>query len=129
MLAIAFAVLSMGAASVARAQVPPSQQPPAQMYPTNGAPQGYCPPRITPSAQVLYERYMRRFAPLGLNPNQQRQIQSSVDAFSQVHPAGSPLDQAAMHGLRDQVRGVLTPQQLALLEQQNHGHGMPHRCP
>lgn len=97
-----------------------------------GYPQGYpqaCPPRVTPSAQELYQRYMRRFSPLGLAPGQQQRIQSLVDGFSRTHPAGSPFDPAAMHQLRDEVRGVLTPQQLAMLEQEHRGgSGAGHRC-
>ncbi|MEO6835958.1 MAG: hypothetical protein ABI231_08640 [Candidatus Tumulicola sp.] len=121
--AIAFVVLSIAPMGPAHAQVPPIQAPP-QPY------QQACPPRVTPSAQQLYERYMRRFTSLGLMPQQQQRIQSLVDAFSRMHPAGSPLDPAAMRELRDQVRGVLTPQQLAMLEQENRGRGGgPHRCP
>jgi len=103
----------------------------AQMYPQQAPPPGYqqaCPPRVTPSAQVLYERYMRRFGSLGLVAGQQQRIQSLIDSFSRVHPAGSPLDPAAMHALHDEVRGVLTPQQLALLEQENHERPTTHRC-
>jgi Spy/CpxP family protein refolding chaperone len=121
-LAIAVVVLSIAATGPADAQVPPPQAPP-QTY------QQACPPRVTQSAQVLYGRYMSRFASLGLAPGQRQQIESLTDAFSRVHPAGSPFDPAAMRELRDQVRGVLTPQQLAMLQQQNHGHGTPHRCP
>jgi hypothetical protein len=121
-LAIALGVLSIVATGPAHAQMPPPQAPP-QAY------QQACPPRVTPSAQVLYGRYMRRFAALGLMPDQQQRIESLIDAFSRVHPAGSPFDPAAMRGLRDDVRGVLTPQQLALLEQQNHQRATPHRCP
>jgi hypothetical protein len=120
--AIAFAVLSFGAIGSAHAQVSPAQAPP-QAY------QRGCAPSVMPSAQVLYDRYMRRFASLGLSPDQQQRIQSLIGAFSQAHPAGSPFDSPAMHELRDQVRGVLTPQQLTLIEQQNHEHAMPHRCP
>jgi hypothetical protein len=118
--AIALVVLSAGGTSPAGAQVP--QAPP----------QGYeqrCGPRVTPSADVLYDRYMRRFAPLGLTADQQQRIRSMIAAFSQTHPAGSPFDPSAMHELRDQVRGVLTPQQLASLEQENHAREMPRRCP
>jgi hypothetical protein len=62
-------------------------------------------------------------------PAQQQQIQSMIDAFSRVHPAWSPFDPAAMHQLHDEVRGVLTPQQVASLEQEYHGQAAPHRCP
>ncbi|MGA8532781.1 MAG: hypothetical protein WB615_01590 [Candidatus Tumulicola sp.] len=119
---IAFVALSFAATGPAHAQVPVPQAPP-QSY------QQGCPPRVTPSAQVLYGRYMSRFGSLGLMPGQQQRIQSSIDAFSRAHPAGSPFDPAAMRGLRDEVRGVLTPQQLALLEQEHHERGVPRRCP
>jgi len=73
---------------------------------------------------------MRRFGSLGLSPAQQQRIQSMVAAFSQTHPAGSPLDPAAMRQLRDGVRSVLTPQQIGMLEQMNQGHGGGYRrCP
>lgn len=73
---------------------------------------------------------MRHFAPLNLTQPQQQQIQSIIGAFSQTHPAGSPLNVPAMHQLRDEVRGVLTPQQLTLLEQINHERPpAQHRCP
>jgi hypothetical protein len=120
--AIALSVLSVGPIAPAQAQLSPAQAPP-QAY------QRGCRPQVTPSAQVLYDRYMRRYSSLGLTSDQQQRIQSLVGAFSQAHPAGSPFDPAAMRGLHDQVRSVLTPQQLALLEQQNHEHAMPRRCP
>jgi hypothetical protein len=121
--AIALAVLSLGAVGPVQAQVPPGQAPP-QGYQRN------CPPRVTPSAQELYDRFMRRYSSLGLSPDQQQRIQSLIDGFSQTHPAGSPLDPEAMRGLHEQVRGVLTPQQLTLLDQQNRDRPRePHRCP
>ncbi len=78
---------------------------------------------------MLDERIMRRFSSLGLMPQQQQRIQSMIDAFSRTHPAGSPLDQSAMRQLHDEVRGVLTPQQLAMLQQEHRGHGGQRRCP
>jgi hypothetical protein len=86
-------------------------------------------PQVTPSAQQLDDRFMRRYSSLGLTPDQQQRIQSLVGAFSQAHPAGSPFDPPAMRDLHEQVRGVLTPQQLASLEQQNRDRPKPHRCP
>jgi hypothetical protein len=134
--AIAFAVLTMAATGPGYAQVQPMPgQPmpgqPMQGQPIQAPPYGYqqgCPPRVTPSAQMLDERYMRRFSPLGLMPGQQQRIQSMVDAFSRMHPAGSPLDPTAMRQLHDEVRSVLTQQQLALLEQEHHGQGGQRRC-
>lgn len=129
--AIAFAVFSVAAIGPAQAQVPPPQVPMQggpQAYP-QGYPQG-CPARVTPSAQEIYGRMMRHFASLGLAPQQQQRIQSLVDAFSRMHPAGSPLDPTAMRQLHEQVRAVLTPQQLAMLEQEHQGHGGGmRRCP
>ncbi|MBV8373292.1 MAG: hypothetical protein JOY69_08515, partial [Candidatus Eremiobacteraeota bacterium] len=90
--AIALVAIGFVAAPV-QAQIVPAPAPP-QVY------QQGCPPRVTPSAQVLYGRYMRRFGPLGLVPAQQQRIESLVDGFAQTHPAGSPLDPAAMHQLR-----------------------------
>ena len=150
--AIAFVALSFAAVGPALAQVagqvppprpypqqpvlqqPYPQQPgPQQPYPQQYPQQPYsqaCPPRVTPSAQVLDERFMHRFGPLGLAPAQQQRIESMVAGFSQMHPAGSPLEPAAMHQLRDEVRSVLTPQQLAMLEQENRNRAPgPHPCP
>jgi hypothetical protein len=127
---IAFAVSAFAVIGPAHAQVPPQAPPVMQGQPIQapGYPQA-CPQRVTPSAQELYQRYMRRFAPLGLAPGQQQRIQSLVDGFSRTHPAGTPLDPAAMHQLRDEVRGVLTPQQLAMLEQEHRGgSGAGHPC-
>ncbi len=134
--AIAFVVLAFAATGPSYAQVqpvPPQPIPgqPMQGQPIQAPPQGYqqgCPPRVTPSAQMLDERYMRRFSPLGLMPGQQQRIQSLIEGFSRTHPAGSPLDPTAMRQLHDEVRGVLTPQQLATLEQEHHGHGGTRQC-
>ena len=102
-----------------------------QGQPIQAPPPGYqqgCPQRVTPSAQMLDERIMRHFAPLNLMPGQQQRIQSYIDAFSRTHPAGSPLEPGAMRQLHEEVRSVLTPQQLAMLEQEHHGQGGMHQC-
>jgi Spy/CpxP family protein refolding chaperone len=117
--ALAFFALAGTGSSVA--QTAPAPPPPA----------GACPAQVTPSAQAIYGRLMRRFGSLGLTPDQQQRIQGLVDQFSQAHPAGSPLDPAAMRQLREQARSLLTPQQLAMLQQENEERGgeHPHRCP
>ncbi len=134
--AIAFVVLAFAATGPSYAQVQtvpvqPMPGQPMQGQPIQAPPPGYqqgCPRRVTPSAQVLDERFMRRFSPLGLMPGQQQRIQSLIEAFSRTHPAGSPLDPTAMRQLHDEVRGVLTPQQLAMLQQEHHGQGGMRRC-
>jgi len=134
--AIAFVVLTVAATapSFAQIQQPPMQPMPGQPVqgqPIQAPPQGYqqgCPPRVTPSAQMLDERIMRHLSPLGLMPGQQQRIQSYIEAFSRTHPAGSPLEPGAMRQLHDEVRSVLTPQQLAMLQQEHHGQGGMHRC-
>jgi hypothetical protein len=61
---------------------------------------------------------MRRFGALGLNQQQQQQIQSQIAQFSQAHQAGSPLDADAMRQLRQSLLAVLTPQQRDTLQQE-----------
>ena len=139
---IALVLLALAVSSPAQAQVTPPQvtppqttqgypQPYPQQYPQQN-PQSYpqaCPPRMTPSGQEIYQRFMRHFAPLGLAPAQQQQIQSLINGFAQTHPAGTPLNVPAMRQLHQQVRAVLTPQQISMLEQENRGRtGAPHPC-
>lgn len=116
-----FSILVLSGASTAFAQVPPQ-----------GAP---CAPhaRVTPTEQKLYDRTMRRMASLGLTPQQQGQIQALIGQWSQTHPAGSPLDLAAMRQLRQSVMAILTPQQVEAYrqereQQRSEASGHP-RCP
>jgi hypothetical protein len=105
----------------------------AQTLP-QGAPQcGQNHPRVTPSEQQLYSRLMRRFASLGLTPQQQSQIQALIGQYSQAHPAGSPLDMEANRQLRQSILAVLTPQQVEAYRQerqQQRSEAPQHqRCP
>lgn len=104
-IALFLTMLPLTGTGIAVAQVPPQASP--------------CAPRVTPTEQKLYDRTMRRFASLGLSPQQQQQIQSLVAQFSQTHPAGSPLDPEAMRTLRQSMLAVLTPQQRDTLRQED----------
>lgn len=106
---LSFAILALSGAIIATAQ---EQLPP----PTQASP---CGPRETPSEQAIYDRTMRRFASLGLTPQQQGQIQAIVGQYSQAHPAGSPLDVSANRAMHETILGVLTPQQRDTLAQEN----------
>ena len=128
-LAFSFAAIGSAPAQVYPAPPPVVSQPgyPGQPPPVDN-PQG-CRLQVTPAAQTIYEHVMRHFAPLNLTQQQQQQIQSIVDAFGRMHPAGSPRDAAAMYDMHQRVRGVLSPQQLSMLERINHERPpMQHRC-
>lgn len=103
-----FSILTLSGASVAVAQMPP--QAPQCMQNR---------PRVTPTEQKLYDRAMRRYASLGLSPQQQGQIQALIAQYSQAHPAGTPLDEEATHELHRSILRVLTPQQFDTLRQEN----------
>jgi hypothetical protein len=64
----------------------------------------------------LQHRWMKRLSKLNLSGDQQQRVQSILDQYSQAHPAGSPPDRNASRALRQQLMGVLTP------DQQNQYH-------
>jgi len=55
---------------------------------------------------------------LNLTSQQEDQIKSLIATYRQAHPQGSQPDPAARKQLREQILGVLTPEQRAQLEQE-----------
>jgi Spy/CpxP family protein refolding chaperone len=94
--------------------------------------QAPCRPHVTPSEERIYDRVMRHFETLALSPQQQSQIQALIHQYSLAHPAGSPFDYLANRELHEQIRGILTPQQLQMLAQlhaeRRAGGGEHPRC-
>lgn len=116
-----FLLLCLAAPIVSTAQ----QLPPSQMQtqvPANEPCGNHAAP-TTPSQAHIYSRFMRRLAPANLTPQQQAQIQNLVAAYSQAHPAGSPVDRSAMRQLREQVQGLLSPAQQQAIEAARGSHG------
>lgn len=118
-----FAVLALALPASAQQQEQPPAAPPQGAAPAAGAPN--CVHRVTPPEQRLYNRFMRRLAPASLTPQQDSQIQSYVAAYSQQHPAGSPLDPASMQVLRREVMALLTPEQRQAMRQYREQHQPP----
>jgi len=94
--ALAAALAMPLAASAQQSQPPPQQQA-----------QG----RATPTEAKIQHRWMKRLGGLNLSADQQQHIQSLIGQFAQAHPAGSPRDPNAARALRQQIMGVLTPDQ------------------
>ena len=80
-------------------------QPDAQVQPQSAAP--------LQAARVRRHRgfFMQALRSVGLSDQQKTQIQQLVAQYRQAHPAGSARDPQARKQLRDQILGVLTPQQ------------------
>jgi hypothetical protein len=103
-----------------------SQQPPvqSQMQPGQAG-----------QAAHEYRRWTKRLAGLSLSPQQQQHVQGLLDQFAAQHPAGSARDESGAHALRDQITGLLNPQQQTQLRQtiqqekaqhmQRHMQGQP----
>jgi Spy/CpxP family protein refolding chaperone len=102
---VLMAVLAMPVGAYAQQSQPPP--PPAQA-------QG----PVTPSESAIAHRWMKRLGSLNLSNQQQQQIQSMIDQYSQAHPAGSPRDRQATRALRRQILGVLTSDQQNEFRQQ-----------
>jgi Spy/CpxP family protein refolding chaperone len=65
----------------------------------------------------VYRRWSRLLNGLNLSSQQHNQIQTLLDQYAQAHPAGSPRDRQASRQLRDQIFGILTPDQQAQVRQ------------
>lgn len=66
----------------------------------------------------LYNRWMKRLQPIGLSAQQMQQVQNILGQYAQQHPEGSPKDPQASHALRDQIFGMLTPDQQSRLKEE-----------
>ncbi len=120
-LAVLLAALTWPIAVSAQVQPPPAQ---SQMQPGQGG-----------QAAHEYRRWTKRLAGLNLSTQQQQHVQGLLDQFAAQHPAGSARDEAGAHALRDQILGLLNPQQQTQLRQmmqqskaqheQRHMQGQP----
>ena len=80
-------------------------------------PSGMQAPAGTQQTPKIYKRWSRLLNGVNLSSQQHNQIQSALDQYSQAHPAGSPRDRQAAHQLRDQIFGILTPNQQTQVRQ------------
>jgi hypothetical protein len=108
-LVFALALALFPTSSIAQEAAPPPQE----MQPSPCASHR---PQTTPPEDRIYDRLVRRLGPANLTQQQQAQIQQLVATYSQAHPAGSPLDRAAMRDLRARVMALLTPAQMQAVE-------------
>lgn len=119
--------VSAGALAVALALpvVASAQQYPAG-YPQQGYPQQGYPQQQAPGQQGQpggpgvhqYNHWMKILGNLNLSQQQQQQIQGVLMQYAQAHPAGSQRDPQGMHALRQQIFGLLSPQQQGQLQQE-----------
>jgi hypothetical protein len=109
------------AASAQQAPQPPYGTPQQQQQP-QGAPnpgqRGQGQNQTTPSAYQIQHKLGRQMQNLNVTGQQQQQITSLINTYSQQHPEGSPVDRAAMKQLRQEIMSVLTPAQQAQYEQE-----------
>lgn len=77
---------------------------------------------MTPGGPQLHHRWMKRFGHLNLSGDQQQRIGSMIDQYSQGHPQGSPVDRNASRALRQQIMGVLSPDQQNQFRQERQAH-------
>jgi Spy/CpxP family protein refolding chaperone len=70
-----------------------------------------------PPAQSQHgDHMMRHFSDLNLSDAQKSQIKSIMESYRQAHPKGSAPDPDARKQLREQINGVLTPDQQTQLK-------------
>jgi Spy/CpxP family protein refolding chaperone len=112
--AIAIAAFSIPVAGFAQ-QPPPEQPAQGQMQ---GQPPGNQRPRVTPSKSDVERFWNQRLGSLNLTNQQQQQVEGFITQYSQAHPEGSPMDRQAGKNLRDQIEGILTPNQQTQLHQE-----------
>jgi hypothetical protein len=103
-------------ASAQQAPQPP-YYPPQQQQQQPGAPMQR-PQQTTPGPYTLAAQFARMFANLGITGQQQAQITTLINQYSQTHPEGSPRDRKGMKDLRSEILSILTPQQQAQYEQE-----------
>lgn len=106
-------VFILSAALLSTAPAPAQTEPVPVASPCASA-CGYA--AVTPSEKKLYKRALRRYGPAQLTAQQESQIRGLVGAYSQAHPAGSPLDKQSMRQLNRSIRALLTPQQIDALK-------------
>jgi hypothetical protein len=70
--------------------------------------------------KATYGHWMKRLAGVNLSSDQQQHVQSLLGQYAQQHPVGSPRDPQGAHALRDQIFGVLNPQQQEQVRQNMH---------
>lgn len=87
----------------------------AQQAPPPGYQQG--PAAGTQATPKIYRRWSRILNGVNLSDQQHTQIQSLLDQYAQAHPAGSQRVHGAARQLRDQIFGILTPQQQSQVQQ------------
>jgi Spy/CpxP family protein refolding chaperone len=86
-----------------------AQQAPAPVY--QQAPAG------TQATPKIYRRWSRLLNGVNLSSQQHDQIQGMLDQFAQSHQPGSQRVPGAARQLRDQIFGVLTPDQQTQVRQ------------
>jgi Spy/CpxP family protein refolding chaperone len=74
------------------------------------------PPAAPAQSQQHGDRMMHRFDDLNLSDQQKSQIKTLMQNYRQAHPRGSAPDPDARKQLRDQINGVLTPDQQTKLK-------------
>lgn len=74
-------------------------------------------PGGTQSTPKIYRRWSRLLNGVNLSNQQHDQIQSLLDQYAQAHPAGSQRVRGAARQLREQIFGILTPQQQSQVQQ------------
>jgi hypothetical protein len=94
-----------------------AQQVQQPNYPQAGSPQAGA-PQVAPAPRHHGNRWMRLMSTLNLSPDQQQQVQNAIGQWAQSHPAGSPRDPQGARALRQQIFGILSPQQQAQLQQE-----------
>jgi len=76
--------------------------------------QGQGGPQATPK---IYRRWSRMLNGINLSNQQHDQIQNLLDQYAQQHPAGSQRVPGSARQLRDQIFGILTPEQQTQVRQ------------
>ena len=74
-------------------------------------------PAGTQATPKIYRRWSRLLNGVNLSNQQHDQIQSLLDQSAQAHPAGSQPVRGAARQLRDQIFGILTPDQQSQVQQ------------
>ena len=86
----------------------------AQQAPAPPVMQG---PAGTQATPKIYRRWSRLLNGVNLSNQQHSQIQTLLDQYAQAHPAGSQRVPGAGRQLRDQIFGILTPDQQTQVRQ------------
>ena len=107
------AAIAIPVAASAQQASYPGQYPQQGGYQQGGPYQQQGTPRV-------YAHWMRVLQNVNLSQLQQQQIQGMIQQYISSHPQGSPPDYRGKQELRQQILGVLTPDQQMQVRQQLH---------